>query len=384
MRCSRFRSSLLWLSSPSLACWVSQPSRVAESQPVSDVDAAALRLVARRAWHYFETFVTAADNMLPPDNFQEEPWPVLAHRTSPTNLGLYLLSIVTARDLGWVGTIDAVERLESTLATMSRLEQCHGHFYNWYDTQDLRPLEPQYVSSVDSGNLAGAPAHAGQCLRRNDSRVSATRRRSSPVSVTARAGPRESLGMTVDTRLAAALAAFGNELSDRTARSEPLAASLDALASRAGAVVALIAQLAGERRQRGQCRDRRVGRGHAPFRSRATCATWCRARDGGAIHCRSASLRWRRRRVAWRTAMRFDFLFDHERKLLSIGYRVARGQPRSELLRPARVRGAAGELRRDRQGRRPGAALVPPRARRDVRVRHGAALSRGPARCSNT
>ena len=145
---------LAWLLSPLIACWVSQPSRVAESQPVSDVDAQALRLVARRAWHYFDTFVTAADNMLPPDNFQEEPWPVLAHRTSPTNLGLYLLSIVTARDLGWVGTVDAVERLESTLATMSRLEQCHGHFYNWYDTQDLRPLEPRYVSSVDSGNLA--------------------------------------------------------------------------------------------------------------------------------------------------------------------------------------------------------------------------------------
>ncbi len=133
---------------------MSQPSRVAESQPVSDVDAQALRLVARRAWHYFDTFVTAADNMLPPDNFQEEPWPVLAHRTSPTNLGLYLLSIVTARDLGWIGTVDAVERLEATLATMGRLEQCHGHFYNWYDTQDLRPLEPRYVSSVDSGNLA--------------------------------------------------------------------------------------------------------------------------------------------------------------------------------------------------------------------------------------
>jgi cyclic beta-1,2-glucan synthetase len=94
--------TLLWLSSPLLACWVSQPSRVAELPPVSDADAHALRLVARRAWHYFDKFVTAADNMLPPDNFQEEPRPVLAHRTSPTNLGLYLLSIVSARDLGWV------------------------------------------------------------------------------------------------------------------------------------------------------------------------------------------------------------------------------------------------------------------------------------------
>ncbi len=81
--------------------------------------------------------------------------PALAHRTSPTNLGLYLLSVVSARDFGWIGTIDAVERLEATLSTMSGLARFRGHFYNWYDTRDLRPLDPQYVSSVDSGNLAG-------------------------------------------------------------------------------------------------------------------------------------------------------------------------------------------------------------------------------------
>ena len=92
--------------------------------------------------------------MLPPDNFQEDPSPVLAHRTSPTNLGLYLLSTVSARDFGWIGTIEAVERLEATLETMGQLAALRGHFYNWYDTRDLRPLEPHYVSSVDSGNLA--------------------------------------------------------------------------------------------------------------------------------------------------------------------------------------------------------------------------------------
>ena len=146
--------AIAWVLSPVLASWLSRPSQVADSRPVSDVDARALRLIARRAWRYFDTFVTAMDNMLPPDNFQEEPRPVLAHRTSPTNLGLYLLSIVTARDFGWAGTLDTVERLESTLTAMNRLERCHGHFYNWYDTQDLRPLEPKYVSSVDSGNLA--------------------------------------------------------------------------------------------------------------------------------------------------------------------------------------------------------------------------------------
>src|SRR5208282_6106375 len=111
-------------------------------------------LIARRTWRYFETFVTSDDNMLPPDNFQEDPQPVLAHRTSPTNMGLYLLSVVSARDFGWTGTIETVDRLEATLATMSRLQQYRGHFYNWYDTRDLRPLDPRYVSSVDSGNLA--------------------------------------------------------------------------------------------------------------------------------------------------------------------------------------------------------------------------------------
>ena len=92
--------------------------------------------------------------MLPPDNFQEDPAPVLAHRTSPTNIGLYLLSTVSARDFGWIGTVEALERLEATLETMGSLQRVHGHFYNWYDTRDLRPLEPRYVSSVDSGNLA--------------------------------------------------------------------------------------------------------------------------------------------------------------------------------------------------------------------------------------
>ncbi|HSP97487.1 MAG TPA: glucoamylase family protein [Candidatus Dormibacteraeota bacterium] len=93
--------------------------------------------------------------MLPPDNFQEDPRPAVAHRTSPTNLGLYLLSVVAARDFGWLGTLDATDRLAATLTRMNGLERFRGHFYNWYDTRDLHVLEPKYVSSVDSGNLAG-------------------------------------------------------------------------------------------------------------------------------------------------------------------------------------------------------------------------------------
>ena len=122
---------------------------------LSDADARELRLIGRRTWRFFETFVTAEDHSLPPDNYQEEPDPVVAHRTSPTNIGMYLLATVTARDMGWIGTHEMAERLEATLATVGRLERLRGHLYNWYDTRDLRPLEPAYLSSVDSGNLCG-------------------------------------------------------------------------------------------------------------------------------------------------------------------------------------------------------------------------------------
>jgi cyclic beta-1,2-glucan synthetase len=146
---------LLWISAPAVARWVSLPPRLTGAVPIAPSDARTLRLIARRTWRFFETFVSPEDHALPPDNFQEDPKPVVAHRTSPTNIGLYLLSTLSARDLGWLGTCDAANRLEATLATMNRLELFHGHFYNWYDTRTLHPLDPKYVSSVDSGNLAG-------------------------------------------------------------------------------------------------------------------------------------------------------------------------------------------------------------------------------------
>jgi len=154
---------MLWAVSPAVARWISVPRSSAPTQPLSAADARALRLVARRTWRFFTTFVGPEDHALPPDNFQEAPSPVVAHRTSPTNIGLYLLSTVAARDFGWIGTLDALERLEATLETMNALERFRGHFYNWYDTKHCYALEPKYVSSVDSGNLAGhliALAHA--------------------------------------------------------------------------------------------------------------------------------------------------------------------------------------------------------------------------------
>jgi cyclic beta-1,2-glucan synthetase len=146
---------VLWALSPAIARWASVPPAAAVHKPISAASARSLRLVARRTWRFFETFVTTEEHMLPPDNFQEEPKPVLAHRTSPTNIGVYLLSVIAARDFGWHGTLDTVRRVEATLETMNALDRFRGHFYNWYGTRDLRPLEPKYISSVDSGNLAG-------------------------------------------------------------------------------------------------------------------------------------------------------------------------------------------------------------------------------------
>jgi cyclic beta-1,2-glucan synthetase len=145
----------MWVCSPLIAWWASLPPAAAGRVRTGPADAQALRLIGRRTWRFFETFVGQDDHALPPDNFQEDPDPVIAHRTSPTNIGLYLLSVVAARDFGWIGTRTALERLEATVETLERLERFRGHFYNWYDTQDLRPLEPRYISSVDSGNLAG-------------------------------------------------------------------------------------------------------------------------------------------------------------------------------------------------------------------------------------
>ncbi len=146
---------LLWIAAPAIALWASHSTPDSGPGAVSASDADALRLIARRTWRYFETFVTEEDHALAPDNFQETPQPVVAHRTSPTNLGLYLLSAVAARDFGWIGSHEIADRIAATLDTMERLERFRGHFYNWYDTRDLRALEPKYVSSVDSGNLAG-------------------------------------------------------------------------------------------------------------------------------------------------------------------------------------------------------------------------------------
>ncbi len=157
--------ALAWAVAPALARFVSLPRVARPAAPLSDAQVRALRLTARRTWRYFETFVTAEENYLPPDNFQETPKPAIATRTSPTNIGLYLLSTVVARDMAWVGQNAALHRLKDTLQTVQRMPRHRGHIYNWHDTRDLRVLDPAYVSTVDSGNLAGHLIAVAQACR---------------------------------------------------------------------------------------------------------------------------------------------------------------------------------------------------------------------------
>ncbi len=146
--------SVLWVAAPYVAHWASIPRAVRVSDPPTVEEHQMLRMAARRTWRYFERFVTEDDNWLPPDNYQEDLG-VVAHRTSPTNIGLYLLTVLSAREFGWIGMGEAVSRLEATFSALSRMDQFQGHLFNWYDTVSLEPLAPRYVSTVDSGNLAG-------------------------------------------------------------------------------------------------------------------------------------------------------------------------------------------------------------------------------------
>ena len=146
---------LLWWLAPVVARTLSLPPRLDRAEALLPEDSVRLRLIGRHIWRFFTTFVTVEEHYLPPDNFQEDPQPVIAHRSSPTNFGLYLLSVMAARDFGWIGLMDSVVRLEATVKTLTILPRLKGHFYNWYDTQNLHILEPPYISTVDSGNLAG-------------------------------------------------------------------------------------------------------------------------------------------------------------------------------------------------------------------------------------
>jgi cyclic beta-1,2-glucan synthetase len=345
---------ILWLAAPLVARAVSRPSPADVRTQLSPEDAAALRLIGRRTWRFFETFVGPEDNALPPDNFQDDPKPVVAHRTSPTNIGMYLLATVTARDLGWIGTCDMVDRLEATLASIERLELFRGHLYNWYDTRTLQVLGPAYVSSVDSGNLAGhllvlanacrdmvgqpLPVHAAMAGI-NDA-IQLTRHASAAIGDSWRSQtltPRE-----LDAALAmpeAWLADTPGSVDTWSARLDELAAHTSTLADVAHAITAehgdgldaafvtwaaaSHATVASHRRDV----DHLGGSNRAPLtineRSDLPGSGNAGPDTGASLERRLAAIADRAQRLF--TEMDFGFLFDPTRKLFSIGYRVTDG-----------------------------------------------------------
>jgi cyclic beta-1,2-glucan synthetase len=312
---------LAWLVAPSIALWVSRPPRDAASLRIAPADEAALRLVARRTWRFFETFVTDADHMLPPDNFQEEPAPVLARRTSPTNLGLLLLSTACAREFGWLGKIEAVERIEATLATMQGMKKFRGHFFNWYGTADLRPLDPPYVSTVDSGNLAGhLVALAGTCAAwRNETMAMPNKVRGVADALDL---AREALSALPDDRRSQL--ATPRELIQAI---EALAAQLPTLPSLPKVVLSSAAGAVDLARTLASERDDDASAELLYWIEAVQRAIASHARDLAPSAEETAQLD-RRLRKAGRTAqalanaMDFGFLFDRSRRLLSIGYLV--------------------------------------------------------------
>ncbi len=320
---------VLWIASPAIAVWISITPSVAGHLPLSSADSAELRGVARSTWRFFETFVTADDNMLPPDNFQEDPRPVVAHRTSPTNMGLYLISIVSARDFGWLGTLDAIERLEASMATMARLTKYRGHFYNWYDTRDLRPLEPRYVSSVDSGNLAAhLIALANTC---------AEWRQSAPCYAVIAAGLDDALRLAHEhlletagnpqtepwSDLDRALDSIAETMALPLSIGSELAERLADLAARAAAAEAATEALI-DSEPNGTFDDLQywvnaIGQSVASWRREAGLNPAARL----AVDARLTCIEDTARGIAMETE--FDFLFDQERRLLSIGYLADEG-----------------------------------------------------------
>ncbi len=263
---------ILWASAPFVAYVLSRPA-TARRRELTSADRELLLEAARKTWHYFEAYVGADDHGLPPDNVQEVPDLRVAHRTSPTNIGMGVLAALAAHDFGFIDTDDLLLRVETTMTTIEGLERFEGHLLNWYDTTTLAPLDPRYVSTVDSGNLAGALLTLAEGLRQ-------------------------------------------------------------------------------------------VSRGVRP-------ATAASHGPGGAVSATPAPAIVRQaealaaRAAAFADAMNFRFLYDAQRRILSIGYRLADAEGPGRLdrsvLRPARLRGPRGQLHRHRQGRSARDPLVPPR-----------------------
>ena len=158
---------VLWFFSPIIAWRLNvMPKRRPVRTKVSPADLQMLRRLARRTWRYFNDFVDEDTFWLPPDNYQVSHRNQLAMRTSPTNIGLWILSALGAHDFGYLTGDQMVHRLTETFNALDQLERYEGHLLNWYDLKSLRPLTPRYVSTVDSGICWPASGHWSQACAR--------------------------------------------------------------------------------------------------------------------------------------------------------------------------------------------------------------------------
>lgn len=312
----------LWLLSPLLVWWMDRPVQRRQSA-LNPEQVVFLRLLSRRTWAFFEAFVGPEDNHLPPDNMQQQPVERIAHRTSPTNIGLSLLANLAAFDFGYVTATQMAARTAATLDTMDRMQKYEGHWLNWYDTQTLQPLRPAYVSSVDSGNLAGhlLTLRAGLLLLADELPQ-----------------PQRMLSGLVDTfallQEASGVAAAGSPRLRfaallEAAQAEPPATpaavwkAFDALALCA---LELIVEAASDGESlrwanalHAQCRatlDELMAL--APAASLPGEAAW----EVGPLLARSGTLRDLAERAGAMAAMDYGFLYDPARDLLAIGYNV--------------------------------------------------------------
>jgi cyclic beta-1,2-glucan synthetase len=263
---------LMWAASPVWTWWVSRTRSPLEEAALSLQDRAYLGGIARDTWRLFERCVVASEHHLPPDNLQLTPHDMVAHRTSPTNIGLYLLTAACARQFGWIGTEDLLARLEATLATLLQLQRHRGHFLNWYNTQTTEPLLPMYVSTVDSGNLVGHLLAVAQAC---------TELAQAPLDATA-----------LRHALAASHARMRPLLAQRSSLSPPLRENLRWLLA-----------------------DHRATRNSAALDAQAKAAVASRR-----LHALAHAFT----QLAWEAD--FAFLYHPKRHLLHIGYRVAEQQ----------------------------------------------------------
>jgi cyclic beta-1,2-glucan synthetase len=306
---------VLWTLAPGIAYWLSLPVG-ARLRPLSDRERTLLRRTARKTWRYFDTFITQADAWLVPDNYQEAgDAPRLARRTSPTNIGMGLLSTLAAHDLGYISTRDLVTRIGATVGTLERLERHRGHFLNWYDTSSLAPLHPRYVSTVDSGNLAAAMVALAQGLTALIGRPQTREQRLGGIA--------DAADVLADASSAATRADLRQTITEinRLARASADAARAAAAArGPMGPVWTLAAQLASAAAE--LPRDERAGIEDIVYWCRAVLDAVEQAAIDDSVPAESLQT-LAGRLTTLVDSMRFEFLYDRRRRIFSIGYRLA-------------------------------------------------------------